>query len=397
MADGNPSITFRAPHDIANDLRGLAEREGGFALLLQALLEADNATAQHRPNRKTLRDWLREQAAVYPADGAKHVEAARLAEIQRARAEGFAEGQQSAAAERDKRLDAQWANLERQQDQHRKQVQTDHRTIAEGTEMLELQRSDLARQFRAFEREAEEAAATWAAEIQRRRDARAEAEEDLRDEGRSDLAGVLREMDRTGKQSRAVLALVRDAAGEIIDEQLDGQTATPGISLDIAARLIEKSADALEDPPLVGLTLPTDEGPKGFSVVLEHSSGKHPLRVTASLADLGIVLSRIAAAQPLALDDLPAPDAATLPEEEPPAPPMLALEPPATVEVIGADEEQPRQRARVAMAPLTPAQATKQERLLAALGALEDANLEDVVARAVQPLRKRAGIDRDLQ
>ncbi len=294
-------VNFRVPDDTAILFRALADEEGGAANLIGSIASAANLTREARKRSgETFTAWLKGYAQLEHNEpdgppGVEESEAARRAEIEKERAQGFEEGRRAGAEERGSHLDDEWAALDRARaafvgEQERERAETAR------------QRRDLNDDRRDFEQEAREAQAL----AQRFAVERAEAEEALRDEGRMDLRAALA-IGINGQRSRVVLRAVMESAKALLDEQVQGGRVAPEASLLIASTLVKRVADAMGNPPLTGINVPTSEGTRVCDL---HLTSPAAYRIPAMdllprLSDIGIVLDSMADDQMLTADQLP--------------------------------------------------------------------------------------------
>lgn len=229
-------LSFRCDHETAEVLRSLPESEGTIANVEEAVAKAIRLTvAFRRVSGETFREWLLSRAECerdHPepakdadredADPAPSPEALELARLR-----GREEERVAVSVSLQARL--------REIDAARAKVEEDRR--------------DLRNERESFEVEYRAAVADFNREVQDRNAQRPQHDEALRAEGRRDLHGALLQWDLYGRQSDFALRAVRQAAEQVIADQVQGAEAEPATALLLAARLVTQVA-AIWNPEL---------------------------------------------------------------------------------------------------------------------------------------------------
>ncbi len=276
---------FRLPAEQREEADSLLRREGGIAALLTDLLQVDRQTAPYREG--SLRDWLRDEAAFFAeAETAPDPGPAPDA-LELARLRGKEEERAALAAS----------------------LQAERREISEARAKIERERRELHEERDSFEREYRGAVTAFNQEVQDRNARRIEREEAVLAEGRRDLYGVLQQWDLYGRTSELALRAVRQAAEQIIQQQVDGSAIEPATALLLAARLIVRVAGHWNpEMATVRLRLP-DGSTKTYHPRLMEPGYRTNTYNTPHLLGLASVVEGIAqdaaTKRPLAVDALP--------------------------------------------------------------------------------------------
>lgn len=181
-SEGRPEVRFRVDQAVADAWRTLADAEGGASELVAAIVRAAQLA-----DLDGFRDWLLGCAqAAHDCDGeqADDDEAAdpgdTQAAVDAAYQQGFRAGQEQQLATAVRQVDAEWERLREER--------------------------------RAFEVEKVEATAAWNEWAEGQNRIRAEAEEMLRESGRRDLLGALRQYGLYDHITRPLAAAIEERA-----------------------------------------------------------------------------------------------------------------------------------------------------------------------------------------